>query len=126
MKMQTINQIFVKRVIVFNHRVFVLICYGIIIACCVMTSKVKAASDEATTATMTANTSYQIGDVVQTAGFFLGNNGGGIYDVVATTSVTPNGMDILIGSDTSVSFKLRGKGVIDVMQYGLQAGVCRP
>ena len=67
-------------------------------------------AEEATTATMTANTAktYAVGDVVTTAEFATGNGGGGVYDVVLTSSVTPNAFNIIIGvSDALISFVIR-------------------
>jgi hypothetical protein len=93
---------------------------SIFIACFAINIKAGIVYSETTKAAMTANSSYQIGDVVQTAEFYSGTGGGGTYDVVSTSTVTPNGMNILIGSNTLISFKLRENNVIDVMQYGLK------
>jgi len=48
------------------------------------------------------------GNAVETAERSTGNGGGGTYDVVLTTSVTPNGQDIIQGvADNTISFVLR-------------------
>jgi hypothetical protein len=56
--------------------------------------------EEDTTALMAANTvkDYAAGDVVRTKEFSTGNGGGGVYDVVLTTSVTPNAYNIIQGA----------------------------
>lgn len=67
----------------------------------------SVAFQELTTVTMTANTErdYEAGDVVEAAEFSTGNGGGGTYNVVLTSSVTPNGRDIIQGvADTTISF----------------------
>lgn len=80
------------------------------------------AVQESTTATMAANTKkkYVVGDIVQTAEFAtgLGVEGGGVYDVVLTSSVTPNTFNIIIGTaDASISFVLRQVN-FNIMQIG--------
>lgn len=72
-----------------------------------------------TVAAMTALTGLAAGvDIIQTAEFSTGNGGGGVYDVVLTTSVTPNGYNIIQGvADTSISFVLRVEEV-NVKQFG--------
>ena len=77
------------------------------------------AIQELTVATMTANTNkpYEVGDVVQTAEFSTGNGGGGTYDVVLTSSVTPNTYNIIIGvADPLIAVVLRG--VPNLQQIG--------
>jgi len=67
-------------------------------------------ANELTTATMTVNTNknYQNGDVVETAEFSTGNGGGATYDVVLTSGVTPNTVNILIGvANAVISFVRR-------------------
>ena len=84
------------------------------------------AIQELTVATMTANTNkpYEVGDVVQTAEFSTGNGGGGTYDVVLTSSVTPNTQDVIIGvSDPLISFVLRFEHEsINIRQIGSESG----
>lgn len=75
--------------------------------------------DASTTAAMTALAGVSVGDVVTTAEFSTGNGGGGTYDVVLTSSVTPNGYDIIQGvADTSVSFVLRVTNKLHIDQFG--------
>lgn len=73
-----------------------------------------------TTAAMTALVGATVGvDVVQTAEFSTGDGGGGTYDVVLTSSVTPNARNIIIGvADPLVSFVLRTTNIINAEQYG--------
>ena len=71
-----------------------------------------ATQNEDTTATMTANTSYSSADVgitvIDTKEFSTGNGGSRTYDVVLTSSVTPNAFEIIIGvADASISFVAR-------------------
>lgn len=77
---------------------------------------------ELTTVTMAANTKkkYAVGDVAQTAEFTtgLGAEGGGTYDAVLTSGVTPNTFNIIIGTaDASISFVLRLVN-FNIMQIG--------
>jgi len=85
----------------------------------------STAVQELTTATMTANTSkvYTVGDVVKTAEFVTdaGDDGGGTYDVVLTSSVTPNAANIIIGvADATISFVLR-LDIVSTKQFGAVA-----
>lgn len=76
---------------------------------------------ELTTATMTANTNhvYSVGNVIETAEFATGTGGGGVYDAVLTSGVTPNTFDIIIGvSNALISFVLRKGLDTDFNQYG--------
>jgi len=76
-------------------------------------------NDTSTTATMTALSGLSVGDVVQTAEYSSGNGGGGVYDVVLTSSVTPNTYNIIIGvTDATLSFVLRTDGLVNVKQFG--------
>ena len=76
--------------------------------------------DASTTGTMTGLSGLSVGDVVQTAEFSTGNGGGGTYDVVLTSSVTPNAHDIIIGvSDPLISFVLRVGNGVSSKQLGL-------
>ena len=78
-------------------------------------------NQELTVSSMAANTGkyYVVGDVVTTAERSTGNGGGGTYDVVLTSSVTPNGFNIIIGvSDPLISFVLRQKVVEDPRRWG--------
>jgi len=78
-------------------------------------------TNELTTSTMASNTSrtYAAGDVVQTAEFSTGSGGGGVYDVVLTSSVTPNTYNIIVGvADATISFVLRELETIDIRTYG--------
>ena len=64
--------------------------------------------DASTTGTMAGLSGLSVGDVVQTAEFSTGNGGGGTYDVVLTSSVTPNTYDIIIGvAEPLISFVIR-------------------
>jgi hypothetical protein len=50
----------------------------------------------------------KVGDIIHNKAFSTGNDGGGTYDAVSTSSVTPNTFDIIIGvADDSISFELR-------------------
>ena len=52
-----------------------------------------------------------------------GNGGGGLWDAVLTSSVTPNTFNIIIGvSDPLISFVLRESDIIDASQYGVATG----
>jgi len=84
------------------------------------------AFDEDTTATMTGNTvtTYEAGNVVRTKEFATGSGGGGLYDVVLTSSVTPNGRNIIQGvADATISFVLRDVEPIDIRAYGAASTV---
>jgi len=84
----------------------------------------KVSGQELTTVTMTANTNntYIVGDVVQTAEFATGTGGGGTYNVVLTSGVTPNGQDIIVGViDALISFVLRIQRKIFLTQLGMIA-----
>ncbi len=83
-----------------------------------------ASVNELTTATMTANTNklYVVGDIVNTVEFSTGNGGGATYDVVLTSGVTPNTVNILIGvADATISFVLRlnNEYKMDVSSLGI-------
>lgn len=72
-----------------------------------------------TTAIMTADTTIQLGDIIHTNEFSTGNGGGGTYDVVATSTVTPNTANIIIGvADPDISFVLRIQSPQDVAAFG--------
>lgn len=77
-----------------------------------------------TVTAMTALTGLTAGtDVVQTAEFSTGNGGGGTYDVVLTSSVTPNGYNIIQGvADITISFVLRVDRIAFVKQFGATGG----
>jgi hypothetical protein len=61
-----------------------------------------------TVAEMTASKHIRSGEVAETAEFSTGNGGGGVYDVVLTSGVTPNAKSIIIGiADALISFVLR-------------------
>jgi len=81
----------------------------------------SVSTQELTTATMANNTAktYADGDVVQTAEFSTGNGGGGTYDVVLTSGVTPNAQDIIVGvADATISFVLRRPDVLTPLHLG--------
>lgn len=60
-----------------------------------------------------------VGDKIQTAEFSTGNGGGGVYDVVLTSSVMPNGYNIIQGvADASISFVLRIKWNTTINSFG--------
>jgi len=87
-----------------------------------LTGSQTIAIQELTTATMAANTSraYTVGDVVDTAEFSTGTDGGATYDVVLTSSVTPNTFNIIIGTaDALISFVLRIGANIIPEQWGV-------
>ena len=80
--------------------------------------------NELTTATMAANTNktYEVGDIVNTKEFATGEGvaGGGTYDAVLTSSVTPNTYNIIIGTaDALISFVLRVYEEVKVAAFGL-------
>lgn len=76
-------------------------------------------TDVTTTTAMAALASPSVSDVVQTAEFSIGNGGGGVYDAVLTSSVTPNTFSIIIGvADPLISFVLRDGENIDIRQRG--------
>ena len=80
--------------------------------------------DASTTGTMTGLSGLSVGDVVQTAEFSTGNGGGGTYDVVLTSGVTPNTYNIIIGvSDPLISFVLRIDEILDAKAYGAPKGI---
>jgi len=86
-------------------------------------STINFISSELTTATMAANTQkkYADTDVVSTAEFVTGGGsaGGGVYDVVLTSTVTPNGRNIIQGTaDTTISFVLRVTNTFNPKQVG--------
>lgn len=63
-----------------------------------------------------------VGDECRTKEFSTGNGGGGIYDAVLTSSVTPNGYNIIQSiAEPLISFVLR-IGVYDVDQFGAVSG----
>lgn len=91
-----------------------------------ITTSSSTTINELTTATMTANTNkaYEVVDVVETAEFSDGNGGGGTYDVVLTSSVTPNTFNIIVGVvDNSISFVLRVGDIAFASQLGMFDGV---
>ena len=64
--------------------------------------------NHSTVLTMTNDASLAAGNAIKTKEYSTGNGGGGTYDVVLTSSVTPNGFNIIIGvSDPLISFVLR-------------------
>lgn len=76
-----------------------------------------------TTSDMVNAAGLAAGDVVETEERSTGNGGGGVYDVVLTSSVTPNGYDIIQSvADASISFVLRTNGIIDIRQIGAVPG----
>jgi hypothetical protein len=76
------------------------------------------------TAEMTADPNAQVGAVVRTEEFVAGEGGAGVYDVVATSSVTPNGRDIIesTASGATWSFVLRITFPQDPAAFGNDAG----
>ena len=89
-----------------------------------VTSSSSSSANELTTATMANNPSYSSSDVgstvITTAEFSTGNDGGGVYDVVLTSSVTPNTYNIIIGvSDPLISFELRLGEVLSAAQFNV-------
>jgi len=73
-----------------------------------------------TVGAMTALTGLTAGvDVVETGEFSTGNGGGGTYYVVLTSSVTPNGANIIQGvADPLISFVLQIDKKVDLSQLG--------
>lgn len=68
---------------------------------------------------MTGFTGLTVGSTVVTAEFSAGEGGGAAYDVVLTSSVTPNTFNIIVGVvDAAISFVLRYDDVINVLQLG--------
>lgn len=66
----------------------------------------------------------KVGEEHRTAEFSAGNGGGGTYDVVLTTSVTPNGFNIIQSvADPTISFVLRVEGPVDLKQWGAGIGL---
>ena len=64
--------------------------------------------NQETVDTMINTAGVSVGEAHRTKEFSTGNGGGGTYDVVLTSSVTPNGRDIIQGvADTSISFVKR-------------------
>jgi len=77
--------------------------------------------DELTTATMVNDgaRTYVIGDTVRTKEFSTGKDGGALYDVVDSGTVTANGENIIVGvSDPSISFVLRSNSVVTPQKLG--------
>ena len=67
--------------------------------------------NHSTVLTMTNDASLAVGNAIKTKEYSTGNGGGGTYDVVLTSSVTPNGFNIIIGAtDPLISFVLRIDG----------------
>ncbi len=86
-------------------------------------SSENTAIQELTTATMAADTNrtYLVGDVVQTKEWATGYgaDGGALYDVVLTSSVTPDLFSILIGTANAlISFVLRDTPILNAKHYG--------
>lgn len=80
---------------------------------------------QSTVATMTAATGLQNGNTVETGNFLTDNGGGGTYDVVLTSSVTPlppgstQGADIIVSTaDPLISFVLRTSSPVNVKAFG--------
>lgn len=68
----------------------------------------------------TNDVSIEVGDVVRTKEFSTGNGGGGTYDTVLTSTVTPNTQDIVIGvADPLLSFELRKTPPLSANQFGV-------
>lgn len=62
----------------------------------------------------------QVGDECRTKEFSTGNGGGGIYDAVLTSAVTPNGRDIIQSvANPLISFKLRIEKEVRFDQLGI-------
>lgn len=73
----------------------------------VSASSLNVARQFLTVSAMTNSLDVLEGDVVETIEFASGAGGGGMYEVVATTSVTPNTRDIIQGvANTAISFVL--------------------
>ena len=89
-----------------------------------ITSSSNSSANELTVATMTNSSNYSSGDVgstvVEVKENSNGNGGGGTWDIVLTSSVTPNTYNIIIGiTDPLISFVLRLKFPFDVRQVGV-------
>jgi len=75
--------------------------------------------NQETVDTMINTAGVSVGEAHRTAEFSTGNGGGGTYDAVLTSSVTPNGRDIIQGvADTSISFDLRITDFVNPRQLG--------
>jgi len=76
--------------------------------------------NQETVDTMINTAGVSVGEAHRTAEFSTGNGGGGTYDAVLTSSVTPNGFDIIQGvADPSISFVLRRGDIFNVRQWGI-------
>ena len=75
--------------------------------------------NQETVDTMINTAGISVGDALTTKEFSTGNGGGGTYDAVLASSVTPNGFNIIQGvADPTISFVLRIAEVVDVLQLG--------
>lgn len=69
--------------------------------------------------TINNNKAYEVDDVVVTKEFAVGAGGGGVYDVVLTSSVIPNTFNVIIGvTDALISFVLREKAALTFEEVG--------
>jgi len=87
------------------------------------TSSTAGRLNPATVNFMVNDSSFSSSDVgiaaPTTAEFSTGNGGGGTYDIVLSTSVEPNGFNIIIGvADPLISFVLREESVEDPRRWG--------
>lgn len=87
------------------------------------TSSTSTKLNPLTTSILANDISYSLSDVgvtvPTTKEFSTGRGGGGTYDVVLTSSVTPNGFNIIVGvANDLISFVLRIDNVIWSNQWG--------
>ena len=76
-----------------------------------------------TTALMAASKHIRLGEVVTTKEFATGTGGGGVYDTVLTSSVTPNPYNVIQGVGSALnSFVLRSDNIVDVRTFGAVVG----
>jgi len=73
----------------------------------------------ATVDLMAAATDLSIGDVISTIEYDTGDNGGGTYDTVAISSITPNAIDVIASTgDLNIGFILRVGASVEIAQGG--------
>lgn len=84
-------------------------------------------NEELTVASMAAHTTntYVAGDVIRVADYYSGLGGAGTWVAVLTSGVTPNAMNIVVGTGIAanqlISFVLRLTDVLHPKQWGLYA-----
>jgi parallel beta-helix repeat protein len=73
----------------------------------------------ATLSLAAADTKLKVDDVINLTERTTGNGGGAIWDVVLTSSVTPNTFNIVISTgDALLSLVLRDNGIANALQFG--------